>query len=99
MWAVGRKLFIGRSKKGKRRMKKISFNGSSQDLLKLLKRLIKEGQTKRIIIKNKDEKILLNIPLTVGVCALLYTPLFFGVSIGAACATGCVVEIEAVSEK
>lgn len=75
-------------------MKKIIFKGSLEELRNVLKKIIKEGQSRRIIVKNKHGETIVNIPLNAGLFALLITPLLFGVAVTSACASGCVLEIE-----
>lgn len=46
----------------------------SENLLDEIKRLIKEGNVQRIIVKNKEGKELLNLPVTAGLFALVFAP-------------------------
>ena len=41
------------------------FTVSSDDLIKTVKRLIHEGNVRRIIIKDEKDKLLLDIPVTI----------------------------------
>lgn len=49
-----------------------SFNGG--DLLAKLREIIHAGNIRRIIIKNEDGRVLIDIPLTVGVVGTLLAP-------------------------
>lgn len=41
--------------------------GTASQIINEIKRLIREGNARRLIIKNKDDKVLLETPLTAGV--------------------------------
>lgn len=50
------------------------FKVSGKDLLNKIEELIKEGNIRRIIIKDSDGKTFLEIPLTIGVIGVLAAP-------------------------
>ncbi|MEJ2448403.1 MAG: DUF4342 domain-containing protein [Anaerolineales bacterium] len=50
------------------------YRVSGDALMEKVKELIHEGNIRRIIIKDKDNKILLDIPLTIGVLGVLVAP-------------------------
>ena len=75
-------------------MRKIIFKGSLEDLRKILKKIVKEGQSRRIVVKNKNSEIIINIPLNAGLFALMITPFLFGAALTSVCASGCIIEIE-----
>lgn len=47
------------------RVEEFTINGAS--LLEKVKHLLKQGNVRRIIVKNQEGKVLLEIPLTVGI--------------------------------
>ena len=47
---------------------------ASENLIKRVKEIIHEGNVTRIIIKNENDKLLLEIPATVGVIGVLFAP-------------------------
>ena len=53
------------------------FKISGDNLIAKVKELIEQGNLRRIIIKNKEGQILLEIPLTVGVVGGLFGVTFF----------------------
>ncbi|MBU1095693.1 MAG: hypothetical protein CVV23_13910 [Ignavibacteriae bacterium HGW-Ignavibacteriae-2] len=53
---------------------KNEFKVSGKDLLNKIEELIKEGNIRRIIIKDSDGKTFLEIPLTIGVIGVLAAP-------------------------
>lgn len=74
------------------RKEEIKVNG--EDLLKRVKQLISEGNVRRIVIKNKDGKTLVEIPLTVGVVGMLLAPALAAVGAIAALVTECTIVVE-----
>jgi hypothetical protein len=50
------------------------FQFSGDTLLSKIKGLIHQGNIRRVIIKNEDGKVLVDIPLTVGVVGTLLAP-------------------------
>jgi len=47
---------------------------ASENLIRRVKELLHEGNVTRIIIKNEDDKVLLEIPATIGVIGVLIAP-------------------------
>lgn len=43
------------------------FEVKGEDLVKRVKELIKQGNIRRIIVKDKENKVLIEFPLTVGI--------------------------------
>jgi|SRR5579862_1388235 len=64
-----------------------------KDLLGYVQRIIREGNARRIIIKQKGTKFV-EFPLTVGVVGAVLAPVLAAVGAIAALATECTVEIE-----
>jgi hypothetical protein len=50
------------------------FRVDGEELLRKVKNLIQEGNIRRVIIKDKDGKIVFEIPLTFGVVGALIAP-------------------------
>lgn len=50
------------------------FRVDGEELIAKVKNLINEGNIRRVIIKNKDGKIIFEIPLTFGVVGALIAP-------------------------
>ena len=70
------------------------FKVKGEDLLKKVKGIIDEGNVRRIIVKNKDNKILVELPLTVGVVGAALAPLLAAVGAIAALVTECTIVVE-----
>ena len=74
--------------------KKEEFKVSGEDLLKKVKALIKEGNIRRIIIKNEEGKTLIELPLTFGVVGAVLLPALAAVGAIAAIVTNCTIVVE-----
>jgi hypothetical protein len=70
------------------------FRVSGEELLKKVKDLIAEGNIRRIIIKNKEGKPVVEIPLTLGVAAAVLAPALAAVGAVAALVTECTIVVE-----
>jgi len=69
------------------------FKVNGEQLLAKVKELIREGNVRRIIIKDKDDKTLVELPLTVGVVGLVVAPVLAAVGAIAALVTECTIQV------
>ena len=70
------------------------FRVNGEELLAKIKQLIHEGNIRRIIIKDKDGKVLIEFPLTFGVVGLVLAPTLAAVGAIAALVTEATVVVE-----
>jgi predicted regulator of Ras-like GTPase activity (Roadblock/LC7/MglB family) len=70
------------------------FSVSADDLGKKVKELLHEGNVTRIIIKDEQGKVLLEIPATVGVIGVVLAPWLAALGVIAALATNCRIIVE-----
>ena len=70
------------------------FRVNGEDLLGRIKNLLKEGNIRRVIIKDKDGKIVFEIPLTLGVVGVLIAPQLAAIGAIAALLTEATVVVE-----
>jgi hypothetical protein len=70
------------------------FKVKGEDLLGKVKQLIEEGNVRRIIIKDKDGKTLVELPLTIGVVGIVLAPMLAAVGALAALVTECTIIVE-----
>ena len=70
------------------------FKVNGEDLLKKVKEIIAQGNVRRIIVKNKDGKSIVELPLTVGVVGAALAPLLAAVGAVAALVTECTIVVE-----
>jgi hypothetical protein len=72
------------------------FQVSGDALIAKLKELVHEGNIRRIIIKNEEGRILIDIPLTIGVVGALVAPQLAAVGAIAALLTHGTIVVEKV---
>ncbi len=70
------------------------FKVNGEELLGHVKKIIDEGNVRRIIIKNKDGKQLMELPLTIGVVSAMIAPVLAAVGALAALVTECSIIVE-----
>ncbi len=75
-------------------VKKEEFKVSGEDVVKKVKELIKEGNIRRIIIKNEEDKVLVEFPLTIGVVGVALLPMWAAIGAVAALMTKCTIVVE-----
>lgn len=71
-----------------------SFKVSGENLLKRVKELIKEGNVRRITIKDKSGKELVTFPLTFGVVGAVVAPMLAAIGALAALIGECTISVE-----
>lgn len=70
------------------------FVVNGEEVMAKIKALINEGNIRRIIIKDMDDKVLLEIPITVGVVVAVLAPVLAAVGALAAIVTKCKIIVE-----
>jgi hypothetical protein len=76
----------------KKSTEKFSVNGA--EIVKKVKQLIKEGNARRILIKNEKGITLVEFPLTVGAVGAVIAPIIAVAGAAAALAGNCTIEVE-----
>jgi hypothetical protein len=69
---------------------------TGDQLLSTVKGLIREGNIRRIVIKNEEGHVYLEIPLTIGVVGALLLPVLAAVGALAAVASGLTIAVEKI---
>ena len=77
------------------RMETIKVEGGQ--LIEQIKRLVHEGNVRRIIIKQED-RIVAEFPLTIGVIGVVLAPVFAAIGALAALLTDCTIEVERLDD-
>lgn len=70
------------------------FKVYGHELLTKIKELIKEGNIRRIIIKDEKGKVMMEIPVTFAVIGAFFAPVLAAVGALAALTTKCTIEVE-----
>ena len=71
-----------------------SFKVNSDEILNKVKEIIKEGNARRIIIKNEKEETIMEFPLTIGAIGVVLAPMFAAIGTLAALVTNCTILVE-----
>ena len=70
------------------------FEVKSDELVQKTKEIINEGNVNKIIVEDENGKILLEIPITVGVVGIILAPWIAALGAIAAIATQCKIRVE-----
>lgn len=81
-------------KKTKKETTQEQFKVYGHEVLKKVKELIKEGNVRRIIIKNEKGKTMVEIPVTFAVVGAVFAPILAAVGALAAVVNKCTIEVE-----
>jgi hypothetical protein len=72
---------------------KEEFQVKAEELVEKVKQLIHEGNVRRLIIKDEDGKVFLEIPVTFGVIGALFAPMLAAVGAIAAMVANLKIEV------
>jgi hypothetical protein len=78
----------------KKAIKEETFKVSGESLLKTVKELIAKGNVRHITIKDKNDKVIVEFPLTMGVVATALLPVFAAIGAMAALIGECTIAVE-----
>lgn len=81
----------------KRTTKSIKVSG--ENLLKTVKELIAKGNVRHITIKDKNEKTIIEFPLTIGVVGAVLLPVLAAIGAIAALVSECTISVEQTEEE
>jgi len=70
------------------------FKVAGGQLVDTVKKLINEGNVRRISVKNREGKIVFDIPLTLGVIGIALAPMLAALGAVAGVLTECTVAVE-----
>jgi hypothetical protein len=74
------------------------FRVSGEEVLAKIKELIREGNVRRVAIKNEEDRTLIDIPLMLGVVGAVLAPQAAAIGAIAALVTDCTIVIEKTEE-
>jgi len=80
------------------KVRREEFKVSGEALVDKIKELAHEGNIRRIIIKDKSDRTLIDIPLTFGVIGALLAPQLAAIGAIAALVTNATIVVEIVEE-
>ena len=70
------------------------FSVNADDLIATVKKLIAEGNARRIVIKRDDGQVFIEFPLTIGAVGAIIAPALAAVGAIAALVTKCTIVVE-----
>ncbi len=73
---------------------KEEFRVSGEEVVQKIKEIIKEGNARRILIKNEEDETLIEIPMTIAVVGTVLAPVLAAVGALAALLTKCTIVVE-----
>jgi hypothetical protein len=71
-----------------------TFRVSGAEIWDKINEIVKEGNARRIVIKNEKNEVLIEFPLTVGAVGVVLAPIFAAVGAIAALAMKCTIVVE-----
>ena len=71
-----------------------SFKVTGDEIMTKVKEIVREGNARRIIIKNEKDEIIMEFPLTIGAIGAVLAPMFAAIGALAALATKCTILVE-----
>jgi hypothetical protein len=89
---------IGRDKMSDEKVRKEEYRVRGEDVISKVKEVVHEGNVRRVIIKNEEGRILVEVPLTIGVVGALLVPSLAALGAIAALVTNCTIVVEKVEE-
>lgn len=72
------------------------FVVAGEELVETVKELIHEANVRRIVVKNKEKRILFEIPLVLGVAGIAWLPIYSALALIAALVSDCTITVERV---
>jgi hypothetical protein len=75
------------------------FRVNGEELVAKIKEILHEGNIRRLIIKDKDGRTLIEIPLTLGVVGAILVPVWAAIGAIAALVAEATVVVEKTEEK
>lgn len=70
------------------------FQISGEDVVSFIKKIIQEGNARRIIIKNEAGETMVEFPVTIGAVGALIAPLLAAAGAAAALVAKCTIVVE-----
>lgn len=75
------------------------IHAKGEEVVGKIKDLVRQGNIRRVSIKNEDGKTIVDIPLTLGVVGALFLPQLAALGAIAALVTNCTIVVEKVDEE
>lgn len=86
-------------RKNRKKTYEEEFKVKGENLLSKVKEIISQGNVRKIIIKDKNGKSVIEFPLTIGVVGAVLAPVLAAVGAIAALVTECSITVEREADK
>ena len=70
------------------------FKVKGEELVETVKKLVKEAGVRRIVVKNKHGKVLIEVPMVLGIAGIFILPTYSALALIAAIVAECTIEVE-----
>jgi hypothetical protein len=67
---------------------------SGDRVLEKVREIVREGNVRRLIIRNEERRTIVEIPLTVGVVGVMVAPVWAAIGAIAALVSNCSIQVE-----
>ena len=71
---------------------------TGEELLDTVKELIHEAGVRRIVVRDSNDRVLIQIPLVLGLTGIYLLPVYSALALIAALATDCTIRVDRVAE-
>ena len=75
------------------------FKVKGEELVESIKKLVQEAGVRRIVIQQKDGRVLVEIPMVIGLAGILLLPTYSALALIAALVTECSILVDRAVEK
>jgi hypothetical protein len=75
---------------------RVRIKVAGEKMVQKIRELVHEGNVRRIILRNADDRVLFEIPLTVGVVGAMLLPVWVALGAVAALAADYTIEVEKI---
>ena len=89
-----RKKMVANEKGSKEQKNEEKFRVSGSEILRKVEEIIREGNARRIIIKNEKDETIMEFPVTVGVVGVVLAPILAALGAIAALASNATIIVE-----
>ena len=91
---VSKKTKTTAKKQTRSKTKKTQSFKATEKFMDKLKKMVQEGNVRRIIIKNSQKKVIAQFPLTFGVIGVILAPIFAAIAAIVALVKDCTITVE-----
>jgi hypothetical protein len=72
------------------------FTVAGEELVSTVKQLVHEANVRRIVVQNREKRILFEIPLVLGLTGIALLPIYSALALSAALVADCTIKVERI---